>query len=88
MSSTPWRSGQHLPGDFHEDENVLFGAEFDARPRRRWWMATRRASCSRSSGLAVRGLRAQGQAQQAIMVRRFFLDETGTDNVMPIISAS
>ncbi len=29
-----------------------------------------------------------GRLQQAIMVRRFFLDETGTDNVTPITSAS
>jgi hypothetical protein len=30
----------------------------------------------------------KGKLQQAIMVRRFFLDETGSHKVTPLVSAS
>ncbi|HET9762054.1 MAG TPA: hypothetical protein VFR50_00990, partial [Casimicrobiaceae bacterium] len=69
--------------------NVLFGAEFDARsalPLLDGYEAGIMLEVVKD--LLYEAYVRKGKLQQAIMVRRFFLDETGTDNVTPLTSAS
>jgi hypothetical protein len=70
-------------------KNVLFGAEFDARsapPLLDGYEAGIMLEVVKD--LLYEAYVRKGKLQQAIMVRRFFLDETGSDNVTPITSAS
>ena len=77
------------PEIFTKVKNVLFGAE--SMPARR-----HRSLDGYEAGIMLEVVKdllyeayvRKGKLQQAIMVRRFFLDETGTDNVTPIASAS
>ena len=69
-------------------KNVLFGAELDAR-------AAMPLIDGYEAGIMLEVVKdllyeayvRKGKLQQAIMVRRFFLDETG-NNVTPFVSAS
>ncbi len=77
------------PEIFTKIKNVLFGAEFDARsapPLLDGYEAGIMLEVAKD--LLYEAYVRKGKLQQAIMVRRFFLDETGTDNVRPINSAS
>jgi hypothetical protein len=77
------------PEIFTKVKNVLFGAEFDARsapPLIDGYEAGIMLEVVKD--LLYEGYVRKGKLQQAIMVRRFFLDETANDNVTPITSAS
>jgi hypothetical protein len=69
-------------------KSVLFGAELDARsalPQLDGYEAGIMLEVVKD--LFYEAYVRKGKLQQAIMVRRFFLDETGS-NVTPFISAS
>jgi hypothetical protein len=77
------------PEIFTKVKNVLFGAEFDARsapPLMDGYEAGIMLEVVKD--LLYEAYVRKGKLQQAIMVRRFFLDETATDNVTPIITSA
>ncbi|HUO18198.1 MAG TPA: DUF4145 domain-containing protein [Steroidobacteraceae bacterium] len=76
------------PEIFTKMKSVLFGAELDARsqlPQLDGYEAGIMLEVVKD--LFYEAYVRRGKLQQAIMVRRFFLDETGT-NVTPFVSAS
>jgi hypothetical protein len=76
------------PEIFTKMKSVLFGAELDARsalPQLDGYEAGIMLEVVKD--LFYEAYVRKGKLQQAIMVRRFFLDETGS-NVTPFISAS
>jgi hypothetical protein len=77
------------PDLFTRMRNVLFGAELDARaavPLLDGYQAGIMLEVMKD--LLYEAYVRKGRLQQAIMVRRFFLDETGTHKVTPLQSAS
>lgn len=77
------------PELFTRMRNVLFGAELDARaavPLLDGYQAGIMLEVMKD--LLYEAYVRKGRLQQAIMVRRFFLDETGTHKVTPLQSAS
>ena len=76
------------PDLFTRMRNVLFGAELDAR-------ATMPLLDGYQAGIMLEVMKdllyeayvRKGRLQQAIMVRRFFLDETGSHRVTPFVEA-
>ena len=77
------------PEIFTKMKSVLFGAELDARsalPLLDGYEAGIMLEVVKD--LFYEAYVRRGKLQQAIMVRRFFLDETGGDNVTPFVSAS
>ncbi|MBV9620772.1 MAG: hypothetical protein JO341_07070, partial [Gammaproteobacteria bacterium] len=76
------------PEIFTKMKNILFGAELDAR-------AALPQLDGYEAGIVLEVVKdllyeayvRKGKLQQAIMVRRFFLEETGS-NVTPLVSAS
>jgi hypothetical protein len=77
------------PDIFGKMRNVLFGAELDARaplPLLDGYEAGIMLEVVKD--LLYEAYVRKGKLQQAIMVRRFFLDETGSHRVAPFVSAS
>jgi hypothetical protein len=77
------------PELFARMRTVLFGAELDARtglPLLDGYQAGVMLEVVKD--LLYEAYVRKGKLQQALMVRRFFLDETGTHNVTPLVSAS
>jgi len=77
------------PELFVRMRSVLFGAELDARaslPLLDGYQAGVMLEVVKD--LLYEAYVRKGKLQQALMVRRFFLDETGTHNVTPLVSAS
>ncbi|HVH83570.1 MAG TPA: hypothetical protein VM713_04545, partial [Steroidobacteraceae bacterium] len=77
------------PDLFTRMRNVLFGAELDARagiPLLDGYQAGIMLEVMKD--LLYEAYVRKGRLQQAIMVRRFFLDETGSHKVTPLQSAS
>jgi len=77
------------PEMFAKIKAVLFGAELDARgsvPLLDGYEAGIMLEVAKD--LIYEAYVRKGKLQQAIMVRRFFLEETGSSNVAPLVSAS
>ena len=77
------------PEMFAKIKAVLFGAELDARgsvPLLDGYEAGIMLEVVKD--LLYEAYVRRGKLQQAIMVRRFFLEETGSSNVAPLVSAS
>jgi hypothetical protein len=77
------------PDLFTRMRNVLFGAELDARARMPLLDGYQAGIMLEvMKDLLYEAYVRKGRLQQAIMVRRFFLDETGSHKVTPLVSAS
>lgn len=77
------------PELFTKMKSVLFGAELDARsplPLLDGYEAGVMLEVVKD--LVYEAYVRKGKLQQALMVRRFFLDETGTHHIAPFVSAS